>query len=165
MTIYYICRADDLADLELPQSDEELLACEIVIAADVFDDIKAELLAINADSENGTYAYLRGAALYSVELNASNIQIWKTEAEKIHEYLLGNEYGEGHLWQASRVMSDEVDDYESICKKTRNFRLLAKGFSHALASFHETEIRGEKMYFVKLLKSLYSIDEIKAVAS
>ena len=165
MAVYYVCSADDLAGLELAQTDEEQLACKIIIAADVYSDIDTELLAIKVDSEHGTYASLKGAAMYSVELNASNIQIWKTEAEKIHAYLLGPQYDKGHFWRAYSVLADEIGRYDAICDQSTHFAGLSKGFSYTVTSRVEECIREEQILFVNLLKTLYSIEEIKAVAS
>ena len=165
MTVYYVCSADDLAGLELAQNDEEQLACKIVIAADVYGDIDTELLAIKADSEHGTYASLKSAAMYSIEVNASNIQIWKTEAEKIHEYLLGPQYDNGHFWRVYRLLAAEIGRYDAICDQSTHFAGLSKEFSYTVTSQVEESIREEQILFVNLLKTLYSIDEIKAVAS
>jgi hypothetical protein len=165
MTIYYICRADDLADLNLSQSDDEQLACEITIAADMYDDINTDLLAVEADSKNGTYAYIKGAALYSLDLTSSNIQIWKAEGEKIYEYLLGPEYSKSRFWGAYGALAAEIGCYEAICEKSIRFNSLSKGFSYAVTSTVEEHIREQQIAFVAILEELYEISEIKAVTS
>ena len=165
MTTYYICRAEDVTDLELSQTDEEHLACEIVAAAQVDDEIADDLVAIEADSENGTYAQLKGVALFSVELNASNIEIWKTEGEKIYKYLVGPDVGNGRLWGAYGVLFAEIGRYEGMCDETNHFNELARGFADCIASEVSDNIRQEQSTFAAVIEKLYTVQKIKTVIS
>ena len=165
MTTYYICRAEDVTDLELSQTDEEQLACEIVAAARVDEEIPDDLVAIEADSENGTYAQLKGVALFSVELNASNIEIWKTEGEKIYKYLVGPDVGNGRLWGAYGVLCAEIECYEGMCDETTHFNDLATGFADSIATQVCENIQQEQSAFGSIIEKLYSVEEIKTVTS
>ena len=51
MTTYYVCRAEHVNDLELSQTVEAQLACEIVAAARADDEIAEDLVAIESNSE------------------------------------------------------------------------------------------------------------------
>jgi len=163
MTIYYICRAADLTDLELLQTEEEQLACEIVIAASIYDDLSMDLVAVEADSENGTYAQLKGAVMYSMELTEANIEIWKEEGEKIYEYLLGPENDNSRLWGAFGMLDAEMDDFENTCEQSDHFDDLGKGFSYAITSHLDEKIHEEQSLFASIMQDLYEIEEIKTV--
>jgi len=165
MTTYYVCRAEDVTDLELSQTVEAQLACEIVAAARADDEIADDLVAIESDSENGTYAQLKGVALFSLELNASNIEIWKTEGEKIYKYLVGPDMGDGRLWGAFGVLCAEIGCYEGMCDETTHFNDLAKGFADCIASELSDNIRQEQSAFAAVIEKLYSVEEIKTVTS
>jgi hypothetical protein len=165
MTIYYICRAADVTDLELSQTFEEQLACEIVTAARIYDEISVDLLAIKADSENGMYAQIKGAALFSMELNDSNIQIWQTEAQRIYEYLLGPAEENSRIWSAFGTLHAEMEDFEALCNQSKNFNELAEDFSSFVASQIDESIREEQSAFADIMEDLYSIEELKTVTS
>ena len=165
MTIYYICSADDLADKELSQTNDEQIACEILKAARVRDEIWLDLLAIDANSANGTYAQLKDTALYSIELTAANIQIWQTEGAKIFEYLLCPDWNDGRLWCASRGLGSEMEDYEWICRRSSHFNRLPKKNSLSLTSQLDENIREEQSAFIAIMDDLYAIKEIKPVTS
>jgi hypothetical protein len=165
MTIYYICRAADLIDLELSQTEEERLACEIVSAAYMYEERVTDLLAIEADSENGTFAQLKGAALFTTELTAENIQIWQKEGEKIYEYLLGPAEENCRLWSAFGLLGSEMENYEGLCGESTVFDSLGLGLSNAMMMYMDENIREEQSAFSGILKDLYAIEEIKTVTS
>lgn len=165
MTIYYICRADDLTDLNLSQNDREQIACDIVIAACIYDELSFELVAVEADSENGTYAQLKGAALYSMELTAINLAAWKAEGEKIYGYLLGPDEGKSRLWGAFSLLLDEIEKYENIHKDSDYFNDLGEDLSHEVLIHFDENIRRKQTTFASIMEDLYEIEEIKTVTS
>lgn len=163
MTTYYVCRAASLTELELSQTKDERMACDIVSAACVYEDLGSDLVAIEADSENGTYAHLKGAALYTMELNESNMAIWKNEGEKIHEYLLGPADDDNQLWRAFGTLDAAMDDYENTCEQSEHFNGMGKGFSYAITSHIDEKIHEEMMDFATVMEDLFAIEEIKTV--
>jgi hypothetical protein len=165
VTIYYICKASDLAVLELSQTSEEHLACEIISAAFIFEERASSLLAIEADSENGTYAQLKGVTQFSMELTISNIHIWKTEGVKIYEYLLGPGEEKSHLWGAFGILNNEIENYEELCGESTAFDGLGMGLSNAMMLYMNENIREEQTAFSEVLKNLYAIEEIDVVSS
>ncbi len=165
MTIYYICRASDLAVLNLSQTSEERLACEIISAAFIFEERASDLLAVEADSENGTYAQLKGVTQFSMELTASNIQIWKTEGEKIYEYLLGPGEENSRIWSAYGMLNSEIESYEDLCGNSTAFDGLGMGLSNAMMLYMDENIREEQNAFSEVLKDLYVIEEVDVVSS
>lgn len=164
MTIYYICHAADLTDLELSQTVDERLACDIVRAACVYEDLGSDLVAIEANSKNGTYAQLKGTAMYSMELTDSNMEIWKKEGEKIYEYLLGPENDNSRLWGAFGMLDAAMDSYENTCEQSEHFNDLSKGFAYAITSQLDEKIHEEMGYFATVMQDLYAIEEITTVA-
>jgi len=165
MTIYYICRVADLTDLELLQTADERLACEIVIAASIYDELNMDLVAVEADSENGTYAQLKGAVMYSMELTEENIEIWKKEGIKIYKYLLGPAEDNSRLWGAFGMLDAAMDDYESNCEQSDHFNSLGRGFADAVTTQFDENIREEQSDFASIMQDLYEIEEIKTVTS
>ena len=163
MTTYYVCRAASLTELELSQTKDERMACDIVSAACVYEDLGSDLVAIKADSENGTYAHLKGAALYTMELTESNMAIWKSEGKKIHEYLLGPADDDNQLWRAFGALDAAMDDYENTCEQSEHFNGLGKGFSYAITSHIDEKIHEEMMDFANVMEDLFAIEEIKTV--
>ena len=165
MTTYYVCRAACLRELELSQTEDERMACDIVSAACVYEDLGSDLVAIEAESKNGTYAQLKGVTLYSMELNESNMEIWKNEGEKIHEYLLGPAEDNNRLWAAFGMLDAEMDDFENTCEQSDHFDDLGKGFSYAITSHFDEKIHEEQSLFASIMQDLYEIEEIKTVNS
>jgi hypothetical protein len=165
MTIYYICRADELADLNLYQNDDEKIACDIVISACIYDDLNMNLVAVEADSENGTYAQLKGAALYSMELTAVNLAAWKEEGEKIYGYLLGPDEGKSRLWVAFSLFLAEIEDYENIPKNSSCFNELGKDFSYEVFINFDENMSRKQTVFASIMEDLYLIEELKTVTN
>ena len=165
MTIYYICRADDLADLNLSQSDDEKTACEIVIAASIYTDLAIDLVAVEADSENGTYVQLKGAALYSMELTAVNLAVWKAEGEKIYGYLLGPDEGKSRLWGAFGLLLAEIEDYENIPKNSNYFNQLGEDLSYEVLVNFDESMRRNQTAFASIMEDLYLIEDLRTVTS
>lgn len=163
MTTYYVCRAASLTELELSQTEDERMACDIVSAACVYEDLGSDLVAIEADSENGTYAHLKGGAMYTMELTESNMAIWKSEGKKIHEYLLGPADDDNQLWRAFGALDTAMDDYENTCEQSEHFNGLGKGFSYAITSHIDEKIHEEMMDFANVMEDLFAIEEIKTV--
>jgi len=139
------------------------MACDIVSAACVYEDLGSDLVAIKADFENGTYAHLKGAALYTMELTESNMAIWESEGKKIYEYLLGPADDDNQLWQAFGALDAAMDDYENTCEQSEHFNGLGKGFSYAITSHIDEKIHEEMMDFANVMEDLFAIEEIKTV--
>lgn len=165
MTIYYICPADELADLNLCQNDDEKSACDIVVAACIYDDLNIDLVAVEAESENGTYAQLKGAALYSMELTAVNLAVWKAEGEKIYGYLLGPDEGKSRLWGVFGLLLAEIEDYETIPKNSSYFNDLGEDLSYEILINFDENMRRKQTAFASIMEDLYSIEELRPVTS
>ena len=165
MTIYYVCRAASLTELELSQTEDERVACDIVTAANVHEDLGIDLVAIEADSKNGTYAQLKDAVLYSMELTESNMAIWEKEAKKIFKYLLGPVEDNNRLWGAFGVLSTEMDDYENACEQSDHFNSLGKGFAYTITAHYDDKMFEEQNVFKSIMEDLYDIQEIKTVTN
>ena len=165
MTFYYICRADGLTDLELSQTQEERLACEILKAACIYDEIRTDLLAVPADSENGSYAQLKGAALYSLELTSSNIELWENYGRKIFLYLLAPEDDCSQLWAAYYSLSLAISEYEELCANSSVFEDLADGFADSIEVHLDENIREEQSSFATIMEDVYKIEELKLVST
>ena len=161
MTIYYICSADDLADKELSQTNDEQIACEILKAARVRDEIWLDLLAIDANSANGTYAQLKGAALYSMELDSSGIELWESFGRKIFEYLLAPTEEYSRLWAAYSPLSIAIGEYEQVCGESSVFEELAAGLAESVEMQLDDNIREEQNTFANIMEDIYQIEELK----
>jgi hypothetical protein len=165
MTIYYICCAADLTDLELSQTEEARLACEIISAAYMYEERVTDLLAIEADSENRTYAQLKGVALCSIELNAPNLHIWRTEGRKIFEYLLDPLDDDNRVWSAYGTLHAALDDYEGLCDQSSVFNGLGEGLLDAVSAYLHDNLHEERANFAKILKRVYQIQQLDVVSS
>ncbi len=165
MTIYYICRTDDLADLNLPQDDDMQIACDIVIAACIYDDLSMNLVAVEAESENGTYAQLKGATLYSMELTAESLAVWKAEGQKIYGYLLEPEEDKSRLWRAFDLFFAEIKAYENIPKSSSCFNELGEDLSYEILINFDENMRRKQTAFASIMEDLYSIEELRPVTS
>ncbi len=164
MTTYYICRFANLKELELVQASDEQLASKIAGAAWACEETDVDTVAIRADSENGTYAYLKGAALLSMELTASNIQIWQEEGKRIYDYLHGAQEG-GRIWEAFGTFFCEIDSYEGFCDQSKGFEGLGAGLVNAVCDYINDNIREERNEFAKILKRMYEIQQLNVVSS
>lgn len=165
MTFYYICRADGLNDLELSQTEEERLACEILKAACIYDEIRSDLLAVPADSDNGSYAQLKGAALYSLELTSFNIELWENYGRKIFLYLLATEDDYSQLWTAYFSFSRVISEYKELCVNSSVFEDLAGGFADSMEVHLDENICEEQNSFATIMEDVYKIEELKLVSS
>ena len=161
MTNYYICRASDMTDLNVSQNNNEQLACEITKAARIYDEITTELVAIDANSENGMYAQLKGAALYSMELDSSGIELWESYGRKIFEYLLAPTEEFSRLWAAFSPLSIAIGEYEQVCGESSVFEELAAGFAESVEMQLDDNIREEQNTFANIMEDVYQIDELK----
>jgi|GEM_PF-5540541 len=165
MTTYYICRDYDVAELNIAQDNEQKLACEIIKAARIYDEIKSELVAIYADSENGTYAQLKNTALYSMKLDSSGIELWETYGRRIFDYLLDPTEDCSELWSAYGVLSSTISEYEELCAESSAFSDLAEGFAESMDVHLDENIREEQSTFAGIMEDVYEIEEINLVTS
>jgi hypothetical protein len=161
MKNYYVYEDKNKIALDIPQDEQQKLACEIVSATIYFGEISNDLIAIDAKTANTSYYLLKGIALYSIELTQDGINLWGDHGRTINSYLLGSLDNQSDIWHAFNRFESVLNEFESICNETSVFEDIGVNISGIMESFLDEYLGRDQYQFTCIVEEYYKIQELK----